>query len=78
MQLERKTGQAGKGQTIAQFLMRLGGRYDHRTGAYRVTGEPSRCSDYKTVIIDECSSPQYSVQNTGKVPSSMAVNHTAV
>ena len=55
VQLERKTGQAGKGQTIAQFLMKLGGRYDHRTGAYRVTGDPSRCGDYKTVIIDECS-----------------------
>jgi hypothetical protein len=55
VQLERKTAQAGKGQTIAQFLMRLGGRYDPKTGAYRVTGNASRCGDYKTVIIDECS-----------------------
>ncbi|MCB9920221.1 MAG: AAA family ATPase [Planctomycetes bacterium] len=55
VQLERKTGQAGKGQTIAQFLMPLGGRYDPRTGAYCVTGSASRCGDYKTVIIDECS-----------------------
>lgn len=55
IQLEKKTGQEGRGQTIAQFLLRLGGRFDPHTGAYRVTNSPSRCSDYQTVIVDECS-----------------------
>jgi len=55
VQLEQKTGQIGKGQTLAQFLMRTGRRYDPETGRYLMTGSPDRCSDYKTVIIDECS-----------------------
>ena len=54
VQLEKNTGIAG-GKTIAQFLMRLGGRYVGETGQYRVTGDTNRCSDYKTVIVDECS-----------------------
>jgi len=55
VQLEQKTKQVGNGQTLAQFLMRTGQRYDPETGRYLVTRSPSRCSDYKTVIIDECS-----------------------
>ena len=54
VQLEKKTGIAG-GMTIAQFLMRFGGRYVGETGQYRITGHANRCSDYKTVIVDECS-----------------------
>jgi ATP-dependent exoDNAse (exonuclease V) alpha subunit len=55
VQLEKKTGLGGQGRTIAQFLMRLGGRYDGRTGEYRVTGSSERCNEFKTVIIDESS-----------------------
>ncbi|KYG09089.1 hypothetical protein BE21_20050 [Sorangium cellulosum] len=42
------------GQTVAQFLLRLG-RYDGSTGRYFHTGEEPRASGYMTVIIDECS-----------------------
>jgi len=55
VQLETKTGQEGRGMTLAQLLMRFGGRYDPETGAYRVTSNANRCGDYKTVIVDECS-----------------------
>jgi len=55
VQLEQKTGQEGKGQTIAQFLMRLGRRYHPETGCYRVTNSPARSGDHRTVVIDECS-----------------------
>jgi energy-coupling factor transporter ATP-binding protein EcfA2 len=54
VQLERKTGQSG-GMTLAQFLIRYGGRYDPETGIYRVKGTGNRCSDFRTVIVDECS-----------------------
>jgi ATP-dependent exoDNAse (exonuclease V) alpha subunit len=54
VQLETKTGMAG-GLTIAQFLMRYGQRYDPETGRYSVTRSANRCSDYGTVIVDECS-----------------------
>ena len=54
VQLEKKT-EMGGGMTIAQFLMRFGGRYVGETGQYRVTGHSNRCSDYRTVIVDECS-----------------------
>ena len=55
VQLEKKTGREGKGMTLAQLLMRYGSRYNPETGAYRATKDSNRCSDYKTVIIDECS-----------------------
>ncbi len=55
VQLETKTRQEGKGMTLAQLLMRFGGRYDPDTGAYRVTHSANRCGDFKTVIVDECS-----------------------
>ncbi|MCA9630730.1 MAG: AAA family ATPase, partial [Myxococcales bacterium] len=54
VQLETKTEMEG-GLTIAQFLMRYGERYDPDTGRYIVTGSANRCSDYRTVIVDECS-----------------------
>lgn len=54
VQLESKTEMDG-GLTIAQFLMRYGERYDPVTGRYRITGSTDRCSDYRTVIVDECS-----------------------
>ena len=54
VQLEKKTEMDG-GFTIAQFLMRYGGRYDPDTGRYKVTGSAKRCGNYRTVIIDECS-----------------------
>ena len=54
VQLESKTKMKG-GLTIAQFLMRHGGRYDPDTGRYRVTASTDRCGDYRTVIVDECS-----------------------
>ena len=54
VQLETRTGKTG-GFTIAQFLMRHGNRYDTETGRYVMTGNPDRCRDYRTVIVDECS-----------------------
>ena len=54
VQLETKTG-TKRGLTIAQFLMRHGGRYDPDTGRYRVTASTDRCGSYRTVIVDECS-----------------------
>lgn len=42
------------GKTIAQFLLGLG-RYDARSGQYRVTGSNNRSNQHKTVIVDECS-----------------------
>ncbi len=54
VQLETET-EVGNGFTIAQFLMRYGDRYDPETGRYIVTGSSNRCSDYRTVIVDECS-----------------------
>ena len=54
VQLQTKTEMTG-GLTIAQFLMRHGNRYDTKTGRYIVTGSRDRCSDYRTVIVDECS-----------------------
>ena len=53
VQLQTKTGDGGF--TIAQFLMRYGERYDCSTGRYVVTASSDRCSDYRTVIVDECS-----------------------
>ena len=55
VQLEQRIGRSD-GFTIAQFLMRHGGRYHLETGRYVVTGKADdRCRDYRTVIVDECS-----------------------
>ena len=53
VRLQEQTG-FSDGQTIAQFLLRLG-RYDGATGRYFHTGQEPRSSGYATVIIDECS-----------------------
>ena len=54
VRLEEQTNMRGAGQTLAQFLIRRQ-RYNGETGAYfPVPGAP-RCSDYRTVIVDECS-----------------------
>ncbi len=54
VQLESRTQMTG-GMTIAQFLKDYGDRYDRKTRKYVMTGNPDRCSDYRTVIVDECS-----------------------
>ena len=54
VRLEEQTGRQGEGQTLAQFLIRRG-RYDGKTGTYSPNASASKCSDYRTVIIDECS-----------------------
>ena len=55
VQLEQRIGRSG-GFTVAQFLMRHGGRYHLETGRYVVTGKADdRCRNYRTVIVDECS-----------------------
>ncbi len=54
VRLEEQTGMRGAGQTLAQFLIRQQ-RYDSETGAYFPKPRASRCRDYRTVIVDECS-----------------------
>jgi energy-coupling factor transporter ATP-binding protein EcfA2 len=54
VRLEEQTKLRGKGFTIAQFLSR-NQRYDGATGAYFPNSKAPRCSDYRTVIVDECS-----------------------
>lgn len=60
VQLQRKAATDGgdslaQAKTIAQFLL-ASGRYNGRTGAYRVTGDAgSREGGYRTVVIDEAS-----------------------
>lgn len=54
VRLEEQTGRRGAGRTLAQFLLHLQ-RYDSDTGAYFPNPKVSRCSDYRTVIVDECS-----------------------
>ena len=54
VRLEEQTGMRGAGQTLAQFLIRQQ-RYRGETGAYFPKPRASRCSDYRTVIVDECS-----------------------
>jgi len=54
VRLEEQTKLRGSGQTLAQFLNRLK-RYDGSTGAYFPNPKASRCGDYRTVIVDECS-----------------------
>ena len=54
VRLEERTNQRGAGRTVAQFL-NTHRRYDAETGAYLFGIEAPRCSDYRTVIVDECS-----------------------
>ena len=54
VRLEEQTGMRGAGQTLAQFLIRQQ-RYDWETGTYYPRPRASRCGDYRTVIVDECS-----------------------
>ena len=54
VRLEQTSGLAGKGQTVAQFLLGYE-RYDGETGRYYVNSEAAGTSAYKTVVIDECS-----------------------
>jgi ATP-dependent exoDNAse (exonuclease V) alpha subunit len=54
VRLEEQTRQRGAGRTLAQFLNRFG-RYDGERGAYFPDGGAERCTDYRTVVVDECS-----------------------
>ena len=54
VRLEEQTEMRGAGQTLAQFLLHHQ-RYDGKTGAYFPKPRASRCGDYRTVIVDECS-----------------------
>lgn len=54
VRLETATKRPGEGQTIAQFLLGLH-RYDGKTGRYHPQPGAPKCSDYATVVIDECS-----------------------
>lgn len=54
VRLEERTELRGAGFTLAQFLNRFR-RYDGDTGAYFANRKAPRCSDYRTVIVDECS-----------------------
>ena len=54
MQIKKRTKVDGA-QTIAQFLLRTGYRFDPNTGRYTVKRNTARNSDYRTVIIDESS-----------------------
>lgn len=54
VRLEEQTERRGAGRTLAQFLLHLR-RYDGVTGAYFPNPKVRRCSDYRTVIVDECS-----------------------
>ena len=53
VRLEEQTGQRGAGCTLAQFLNQHK-RYDGSTGRCFPSAE-SKCTDFKTVIVDECS-----------------------
>ena len=54
VQLQKKT-RMNNAMTIAQFLMQFGNRFEPSTQRYVATGSSVRCSDFKTVIVDECS-----------------------
>ena len=54
MQIKKRTSLEGA-KTIAQFLLRNGSRYDPDTGRYLIKKNAPKCSDYRTVIIDESS-----------------------
>lgn len=54
VRLEKASGMAGQGKTVAQFLNGLQ-RYDGNTGRYYVNADSPRSSAHKTVVVDECS-----------------------
>jgi energy-coupling factor transporter ATP-binding protein EcfA2 len=54
VRLEQATGLYKQGLTIAQFLLRYK-RYEGKTGRYLFESKADACSQFKTVIIDECS-----------------------
>lgn len=54
VRLEERTNLGGQGKTLAQFLVGLH-RYDGSTGRYYLNPKASRCEDYRTVVVDECS-----------------------
>ena len=54
VRLEELTGQRGKGRTIAQFLIGYH-RYDGSTGTYFPNRSAPRCTEYRTVVLDESS-----------------------
>lgn len=54
VRMEEQTKRPGAGRTLAQFLNRLG-RYDGQTGAYFPNPDAPRSSNYRTIIVDECS-----------------------
>jgi len=54
VRLEEQTNMRGAGQTLAQFLIGQQ-RYDSETGAYFPKSGARRRSDYRTVVVDECS-----------------------
>ena len=54
VRLEVQTGLSGSGKTVAQFLLGLR-RYDPLTGRWSFDDTKPRCSDFKTVIVDESS-----------------------
>ena len=54
VRLEEQTEQRGSGQTLAQFLIHYS-RYNGETSAYFANRNAPRCSNYRTVVVDECS-----------------------
>lgn len=54
VRLEEQTDMRGLGKTLAQFLIRQQ-RYDGTTGTYFPKLGAPRSSNYRTVIVDECS-----------------------
>ena len=54
VRLEERTQLRGEGKTVAQFLIGLR-RYDGSSGRYFPNPKASRCNDYRTVVVDECS-----------------------
>ena len=54
VRLESKTNRRSQGKTIASFLLCLE-RFDGETGRYFINDGAEKCSEYKTVVVDECS-----------------------
>ena len=54
MQIKKRTNLDGA-KTIAQFLLRTGSRYNPDNGRYLIKQNAPKCSDFRTVIIDESS-----------------------
>ena len=54
VRLEERTKMRGGGKTLAQFLNAFQ-RYDGSSGRYFPNANASRCGEYRTVVVDECS-----------------------